>query len=76
MGAFILRRILQSVIVIFGVIVITFLISRVLGDPVALLLSPEATPEQRAYLTRDLGLDRPLYVQLAVYVGFSVKPTY
>ncbi len=73
MGAFILRRIYQSLIVIFGVIVITFLISRVLGDPVALLLPPEASPEQRAYLTKDLGLDRPLYVQLGVYVGKVVR---
>lgn len=69
MGAHIIRRLLQSIIVIFGVIVITFVISRVLGDPVVLLLPPEATPEQRAYLTRDLGLDRPLYVQLVVYLS-------
>jgi len=73
MGAYILRRILQSLIVILGVIIITFMISRVLGDPVALLLPPEATPEQRAYLTRDLGLDRPLYIQLVVYVGKVVR---
>jgi len=73
MGAYIIRRLLQSLIVILGVIIITFLISRVLGDPVALLLPPEATPEQRAYLTRDLGLDRPLYIQLVVYVGKVLK---
>src|SRR5512139_1331137 len=73
MGAHIIRRLLQSVIVIFGVIVITFVISRVLGDPVVLLLPPEATPEQRAYLTKDLGLDRPLYVQLAVYLSKVVR---
>jgi peptide/nickel transport system permease protein len=73
MGAYIIRRLLQSIIVIFGVIIITFVISRVLGDPVALLLPPEATPEQRAYLTRDLGLDRPIHVQLAVYVSKVVR---
>ena len=73
MGAHIIRRLLQSIIVIFGVIVITFVISRVLGDPVVLLLPPEATPEQRAYLTRDLGLDRPLYVQLVVYLSKVVR---
>jgi peptide/nickel transport system permease protein len=73
MGAYIIRRILQSLIVILGVIIITFLISRVLGDPIALLLPPEATPEQRAYLTRDLGLDRPLYIQLVVYVSKVLK---
>ena len=73
MGAYIIRRLLQSIIVIFGVIIITFMISRVLGDPVALLLPPEATPEQRAYLTKDLGLDRPIYVQLVVYVSKVVR---
>lgn len=73
MGPYIARRIFQSLIVIFGVIIITFLISRVLGDPVVLLLPPEATPEQRAFLTKDLGLDRPLYVQLLVYVGKVLK---
>jgi peptide/nickel transport system permease protein len=73
MGAYIFRRIWQSMIVILGVIIITFMISRVLGDPVALLLPPEATPEQRMYYTRDLGLDRPMYVQLVVYVGKVLK---
>jgi peptide/nickel transport system permease protein len=73
MGAYIIRRLLQSLIVILGVIIITFLISRVLGDPVTLLLPPEATPEQRVLLTKDLGLDRPLYVQLLVYVGKVLK---
>jgi peptide/nickel transport system permease protein len=73
MAAFIMRRILQSLIVILGVIVITFIISRVLGDPVALLLPPEATPEQRTTMTKDLGLDRPLYSQLIVYVGKVIR---
>jgi peptide/nickel transport system permease protein len=73
MAAYIVRRALQSLIVILGVIIITFLVSRVLGDPVALLLPPEATPEQRAYLTKDLGLDRPLYIQLVVYVSKVVR---
>lgn len=69
MIAYIIKRVLQFVIVIFGVIIITFIISRVIGDPVLLLLPPEATPEERAYLTKELGLDRPLYVQLLVYMG-------
>ena len=73
MGAYIVRRLLQSLIVILGVIVITFIISRVIGDPVTLLLPPEASPEQRAYLTKDLGLDRPLYIQLVVYVAKVMK---
>src|SRR4030042_6855960 len=73
MGAYVIRRLLQAIVVIFGVIVITFIISRVIGDPVVLLLPPEAKLEERLYLTRQLGLDRPLYVQLAVYVRNVLK---
>lgn len=69
MGAYIIRRILQSLIVLFGVIIITFFIARILGDPVALLLPPEATPEQRTSMTKELGLDRPLYLQLVLYIS-------
>jgi peptide/nickel transport system permease protein len=69
MLAYIIRRFFQAIVVILGVIVITFIISRVIGDPVVLLLPPEATPEERAYLTKELGLDKPLYVQLVFYVG-------
>lgn len=69
MGAYVARRLAQSLVVILGVIIITFSISRVIGDPVSLLLPPEATQEQRLYLTKDLGLDRPLPVQFLVYLG-------
>lgn len=69
MGPYIIRRLGQSLIVILGVICITFVISRVLGDPVALLLPPEATAEQRLAVTKDLGLDRPLLAQLGIYIA-------
>src|SRR5512136_2983851 len=69
MGSYIVQRLWHSVIVVFGVIVITFLISRVMGDPVVLLLPPDASKEQRIAMTKELGLDKPLYVQLAVYVS-------
>ena len=54
---------------ILGVICITFAISRVVGNPVALLLPAEATEEQRIALTKDLGLDKPMYVQLGIYIS-------
>ncbi len=69
MATYILKRVFQSLIVILGVIIITFIISRVIGDPVVLLLPPEATQEEREYLSKQLGLDRPLHIQLVVYIG-------
>ncbi|HUJ70281.1 MAG TPA: ABC transporter permease [Syntrophorhabdales bacterium] len=69
MGAYIVRRLGQSLIVIIGVICITFMISRVVGNPIVLLLPAEATEEQRVALMKDLGLDKPMYVQLGIYIA-------
>jgi len=70
---YLLNRLAHSVVVFLGVIVVTFLIAHVLGDPVNLLLPPEATEQQRAYLIKDLGLDRPLHIQLLNYMANLVR---
>ena len=70
MKKFILRRLLLGIIVLFGVTVITFFLTRVLpSDPAAKWVGPRATPDQIAQATIDLGLDKPLYVQFGVYLG-------
>ena len=48
---------------------IAFSLFRFVGDPVLFMLGQDATPEQRAELTRSLGLDRPFYVQYASFLG-------
>lgn len=66
---FLARRLLFQVFVLFGVLVITFLISHVVpGDPALLLAGPRASPEVVAKIRSDLGLDRPLYRQFLIYV--------
>ena len=65
---YILRRLLMMIPVLFGVIVIVFAINKVSGDPVAALLSPDATAEQYAEKRVELGLDKPLVVQLVNYI--------
>jgi len=68
--SFILRRLLLMVPVLFGVTVIVFLvISLIPGDPAKAILGTFATPENVAKLNRDLGLDRPLPVQYAIWLG-------
>ena len=63
---FILRRVAELVVVMVGLSVLIFILSRVLpGDPVRFALGPGATAEQVAKLTRDMGLDQPLVVQYA-----------
>jgi peptide/nickel transport system permease protein len=72
MAAFILRRLGQAVLVMLAVGLIAFSLFRFVGDPVLFMLGQDATPEQRAEVTRQLGLDRPFYVQYASFVANAV----
>ncbi|MBB6637743.1 ABC transporter permease [Cohnella thailandensis] len=67
----ILGRALSSLLVVAGSSLLVFVIMYLLpGDPVDSLIDPSsATPEQIASLRHQLGVDRPLYVQLADYFG-------
>jgi peptide/nickel transport system permease protein len=68
MIAFALRRLAQAVWVLLTVALIAFLLFQHVGDPVTSLLGQDATPQQRAQLRTDLGLDRPVPVQFARFV--------
>jgi peptide/nickel transport system permease protein len=69
MGRFIVRRLLQGALVVFLVTVVVFVTTRLVGDPVDVLLPFEATPEQRADFEHQLGLDRSIPVQFWHYIG-------
>ena len=69
MLAFVLRRLAQAVLVMLTVGLIAFSLFRFVGDPVLNMLGQDATPEDRARMTRLLGLDQPFYVQYARFVG-------
>ena len=72
MLAFILRRVLQSVVVLLVVAFIAFGLFNFTGDPVSLMLGQQATTEERIQLRADLGIDRPFYVQFAKFVNNAV----
>ena len=73
MLAFIIRRLLQAVIVMLTVAFIAFMLFQYVGDPVNNLLGQDATPEQRIKLRTDLGLDQPFPVQFAHFIGNAVQ---
>lgn len=73
MLAFVLRRLVQAVIVMLTVAFIAFMLFQYVGDPVTNLLGQDATPAQRQQLRADLGLDRPFPVQFAAFVGNAVR---
>ena len=63
MLAFILRRLMQAVIVMIIVAFIAFMLFQYVGDPVVFLLGQDATPAQIRQLRADLGLDRSFVIQ-------------
>jgi peptide/nickel transport system permease protein len=63
-----LRRSLLAIPKLLGVIFIAFVLLHLSGDPASVLVSPEATSEQRAAFRTSYGLDRPLVIQYIKYV--------
>lgn len=73
MLAFVIRRLLQSIMVMLAVGFIAFSLFNFVGDPVSLMLPPEATAADREEVRKSLGLDAPFYVQFATFVGNALQ---
>jgi ABC-type dipeptide/oligopeptide/nickel transport system permease component len=71
--SYLLRRLWQSLLVIFGVSVVVFLILHLTGDPAALLLPPDATAEDIAKFRHDMGFDDPVAVQYVRFLKGAVR---
>lgn len=68
MLTFVLKRLLQAVIVMLVVTLIAFLLFQFIGDPVTQMLGQEATEADRIALRQTLGLDEPLWKQYGTFV--------
>jgi peptide/nickel transport system permease protein len=73
MFAFILRRLIQAMVVMVAVAFIAFLLFQYVGDPVVFLLGQDATPQQIRELRADLGLDQPFFVQFWHFLANAVQ---
>ena len=73
MFAFILRRLIQAVVVMVAVAFIAFLLFQFVGDPVVFLLGQDATPEQIRQLRADLGLDKSFVVQFGHFLANAAQ---
>ena len=73
MRRYLFGRLIQGVIVLIGASLLVFVLVRLSGNPVYLLLPLEASEEDVARVTRDLGLDKPIYEQYAIYVSNMVR---
>jgi peptide/nickel transport system permease protein len=67
---YLLRRLLTSVVVVLGVVTITFVVSRIVpSDPAALYAGPRARPAQVEQVRQQLNLDDPIHTQYFSYLG-------
>ncbi|HOX88968.1 MAG TPA: ABC transporter permease [Burkholderiaceae bacterium] len=73
MLAFIVRRLLQAVLVMLSVAFVAFMLFQHVGDPVTQMLGQDATPDDRARLRAELGLDQPFYIQFGTFIGNAVQ---
>jgi peptide/nickel transport system permease protein len=73
MIAFIIRRLLQSVLVMLTVAFVAYSLFAYVGDPVGIMLGQDYKPEDRTRLEHELGLDKPFVFQFADYVGHAVQ---
>jgi peptide/nickel transport system permease protein len=71
--SYLLRRLWQSLLVLFGVSVVVFLILHLTGDPAALLLPPDATAEDIARFRTAMGFDDPVAVQYLRFLKGAVR---
>jgi peptide/nickel transport system permease protein len=67
---FFVRRLLYSIPVIFGIVIVVFILARAIpGDPCITALQERATPELCDAYNARYGLDEPMVKQLAIYIG-------
>src|SRR2546429_4948282 len=67
------RRLARAGVALWLVSTVVFVVMRLSGDPVPLLLPPDAPASEIMRVRKDLGLDRPLPVQYAVFLKNIVR---
>ncbi len=65
---YILKRLFYAVFVLFGAATIVFFLARMTGDPISIMLPPDATQEQIDRMTAFFGLDKPLLTQYGIFL--------
>ena len=73
MQRYILKRFGQAIICIFGISILVFSIVHLSGDPVALLLAPDATQKDYQEVKQRLGLDKPLHIQYLSFMASALQ---
>ena len=73
MTGWLFRRMLQALLVVIAMTVIVFAAINVIGDPVAILVAPDADQAERTRVIASLGLDQPLWRQYFSFIGGALR---
>lgn len=70
---YLMSKVMYSVILLFGVLFIVFILLHLTGDPVSLMVSRQASPAEMESLRQELGFNRPLLVQFGDFVKGALQ---
>lgn len=76
MLSWIARRVAQSLVVVIAMTIIVFLAVNVIGDPAAILISPDANQIERERIIAQLGLDQPLWRQYLSFLAGALHGSF
>ncbi|HSB69322.1 MAG TPA: ABC transporter permease [Candidatus Methylomirabilis sp.] len=72
-GWFLTYRLIRMLVALWSVVTVVFVVMRLSGDPVPLLLPPDAPIAEMERLRHEMGLDRPILVQYGVFVHQAIR---
>ena len=72
-GRFLSYRLIRLIVALWAVVTVVFVVMRLSGDPVPLLLPPDAPIAEMERLRHEMGLDRPIFVQYGVFVNQAIQ---
>ena len=73
MARYVLTSVARGLLTLFAVSVIVFVLARLTGDPISVLTPRTMSPEDRAAVAAEWGLDRPIHEQYVVYVQRALR---
>ena len=73
MSIFIMRRALEGFVTLFVLTFAIFLLARLVGDPVPVMLGTDATPQDIQFYRRQCGLDQPMMLQYLTFLANIVR---
>ena len=73
MRTYLTKRLVHSIIITIGISMVVFLISRITGDPVSIMVDFDTPLEDREIIRKELGLDKPIPIQYLIFLKNALQ---